>query len=540
MNFRRKCLSISFSIICLVSALAIAQAQSTQPQSAPASKPPSNQAAAKAAAAKAREEAEQREAVPAGPPPQIASGDAPAPAINAPRIVGATPGRPFLFKIPATGAEPLTYAADALPSGLILDAETGVISGALQGEGSFHVTLTVSGPKGKAVRDLTIVGGTDQLALTPPLGWNSWNAWGRSVTAEHIRAAADSMVKSGLAAHGFQYINIDDAWAGERDANGRIQTNDKFGDIKALADYVHSKGLKLGIYSSPGPRTCAGFEGSYLHELDDAKTYAEWGIDYLKYDWCSYGRIFAETKQTIEDRKAPYIRMKQALGLSGRDIILSVCQYGDGDVWTWGQSVGGNLWRTTYDIRDRWLSMSEKGFATSPIAQYAGPGHWNDPDMLVVGKLGWGPKLHDSRLSPDEQLTHITLWAMAAAPLLIGCDMTQMDQFTTDLLCNDEVLEVDQDPLGKAAVKKYEIPEVRAEVWTRPLSDGTTAVALFNRGKEAAQIAADFAKLGIEGKQPIRDLWRREDLGQFEKSWSASIAPHGARLLKIGVAKRIE
>ncbi len=464
-----------------------------------------------------------------GPDPVIAMGTAPEPAIHAPRITGATPGRPFLFRIPATGQGPLRFEADNLPAGLTLDPQTGIIRGSLAEPGTTVVDVTVRGPRGSASARLTIVGGHHKLALTPPMGWNSWNVWGTSVDDAKVRAAADWMVRSGLAAHGFQYINIDDAWEGERDAQGRITTNEKFPDMKALADYVHGKGLKLGIYSSPGPKTCAGFEGSYLHEQQDADTFAAWGIDLIKYDWCSYGKIARD--DSPEELQKPYIIMRQALDNCGRDIVYSLCQYGMGEVWTWGADVGGNYWRTTGDITDTWSSLSRIGFGQAELHPYAGPGHWNDPDMLVVGKVGWGPSLHDTRLTRNEQVTHITLWSLLAAPLLIGCDMSQMDDFTLALLTNPEVLEVNQDPLGQQA-RRIAV-DGKLEVWARPLSDGAWAVGLFNRGRSETELRVRWSDLGLDGPQKVRDLWRRVDLGEFDGGFAAPVARHGAMMLKV-------
>ncbi|KPJ64916.1 hypothetical protein AMK68_00060 [candidate division KD3-62 bacterium DG_56] len=462
------------------------------------------------------------------PPIPIASGVSPKPSINGPRIVGATPGNPFMFLIPATGEGPLTYSARNLPAGLKLNSKTGIITGSLKAAGETIVTLTVKGPRGTATRKLKIVGGMHKLALTPPLGWNSWNVWGCAVDAEKVRQAADWMVKTGLAAHGFQYINIDDCWEGGRDANGEIQTNEKFGDMKALADYVHGKGLKLGIYSSPGPKTCAGYEGTYEHEEQDARTWAKWGIDYVKYDWCSYQQV--ATGEGRDRLQRPYHKMREALDKCGRDIAFSLCQYGMGEVWEWGAEVGGNCWRTTGDIRDSWGSMSGIGFGQDGHERYAGPGHWNDPDMLVVGKVGWGPNLHPTKLTPNEQITHITLWCLLSSPLLIGCDMSQMDQFTIDLLSNDEVL------LGKPAGRRAQ--EGQTEIWARPLWDGTTAVGLFNRGSFGAEVTAKWADLGLEGPQPVRDLWQNKDLGTFDGSFGAQVPAHGAVLVKIGKPNR--
>ena len=473
--------------------------------------------------------------LPADPPPSLASSRTSQPTINEPRVTGGTPGRPFLFLIPASGDGPLTFAAKNLPAGLTLDSKTGIITGSLAKAGKTVVSLTVSGPKGTATSALTIVAGDRTLAQTPPLGWNSWNVWGGAVDAEKVRAAADAMVSTGLAAQGYQFINIDDAWEGPRDANGEITSNQKFPDMKGLADYVHGKGLKIGLYSSPGPFTCQRvYAGSYQHEEQDAQTYAKWGFDYLKYDWCSYGQI--APSPTLDDRKKPYRVMRAALDKVGRDIVFSLCQYGAGNVWEWGAEVGGNLWRTTGDITDTWPSMSGIGFAQGGHEPFAAPGHWNDPDMLVVGKVGWGPNVHDTRLTPNEQITHITLWSLQAAPLLIGADMARIDQFTIDLLGNREVLAVDQDPMGKAASRVWR--DGQLEVWSRPLSDGTFAVGLFNRGPVAAKVTAKWPDIGVAGGQHVRDLWQQKDLGTSTGAFETMVPRHGAMLVRIGQPSR--
>jgi len=464
----------------------------------------------------------------------IAMGTPPEPAIHGARITGATPGRPYLFRIPATGEGPLRFAAQNLPAGLSLDANTGIISGSLAREGRTDATLTVQGARGSASRVLTIVGAPDALALTPPMGWNSWNAWGRSVDDAKVRAAADWMVRTGLAAHGFQYINIDDGWEGQRDTEGVLQPNEKFPDMKALADYVHAKGLKLGIYSSPGPSTCQGLPGSYQHEDIDARTWAEWGIDYLKHDWCSYDRIAAD--RSIAELQKPYLVMRDALAKVDRDIVYSLGNYGYGNVWEWGDRVGGHLWRTTGDLYDTWPNLESVGFRQAGREKWAGPGHWNDTDMLVVGPVGWGPQLHPSRLTQDEQILHITLWAMQAAPLLSGADLSQLDNWTIALLTNDEVINVDQDPLGRAGGVVWN--EGRLEVWARPLDDGTWAVALFNRGLTAYDVTARWSDIGLSGAQPVRDLWQRKDLGTSTDRFTASVPRHGAVFVRVGRSRR--
>jgi len=466
--------------------------------------------------------------------PAIASIKPSVPELNAPRITGATPGRPFLFRIPASGAGPLTFAANNLPDGLTLDSATGIITGALKAAGRTVVHVTVTSAAGSTAGDITIVGGVDALAQTPPLGWNSWNVWAAAVDDAKVRAAADAMVSTGLAAQGYHYINIDDTWEGKRDDKGVLQTNEKFPNMKALADYVHAKGLKLGIYSGPGPTTCQRFPASYQFEEIDARTWASWGVDYLKYDWCGYSQI-ESTRTELPGLQKPYLLMRRVLDVIDRDIVYSLCQYGWGKVWEWGNEVGGNLWRTTGDITDTWTSMSGIGFAQAGHEKYAGPGHWNDPDMLVVGKVGWGPNIHDTRLTPNEQVVHISLWSLQAAPLLIGADMAQLDPFTIDLLGNREVLAVDQDPLGKAAGRVQAEPWF--EIWARPLSDGTIAVGLFNRAPEAATVTAKFSDLGISGTQPVRDLWLHKDLGSSRDQFSATVPRHGVIFVKIGKSK---
>ncbi len=462
-------------------------------------------------------------------PPLIASGWPAAPRINAPRVTGATPGRPFLFRIPATGEAPLTFAATGLPEGLSLDPATGIITGTLARSGRTAVTVEAQNAKGRATGELTIVGGDDALALTPPLGWNSWNVWGASVDDAKVRGAADAMVTSGLAAHGFQFINIDDGWEGKRDEHGVLQPNEKFPDMKALADYVHARGLKLGIYSSPGPRTCQGLEGSYEHELIDARTWAGWGIDLLKHDWCSYAGIAKD--DSLTELKKPYLVMRDALRQVDRDITYSLCQYGMGDVWEWGAEVGGNYWRTSGDLTDVWSNMASVGFRQAGRERWSRPGHWTDPDMLVVGKVGWGPNVHDTRLTPDEQIVHISLWALQAAPLLLGADLSQLDRFTTDLMTNHEVLEVSQDVLGRGAARVYQ--RERLELWARPLADGTIAVGLFNRGLRAAEMTATWEELGITGRRTVRDLWQQKDLGPFADRFTTRVPAHGVVMIKI-------
>ncbi len=353
------------------------------------------------------------------------------------------------------------------------------------------------------------------LALTPPMGWNSWNKFRNQVSDKMIREMADAIVTSGMRDAGYVYVNIDDTWEGaHRDAAGNITTNNKFPNMKALADYVHSKGLKLGIYSSPGPKTCAGYEGSYQHEEQDAKTYASWGIDYLKYDWCSASQVYDNSQATMA---AAYAKMGNALLHSGRKIVFSLCQYGNLDVGEWGARVGGNLWRTTGDISDRWQSMDHIGFDLQPGREhYAAPGHWNDPDMLEIGNGG---------MTDAEYRAHMSLWSLLSAPLLAGNDIRDMAPATSAILMNKEVVAIDQDTLGKQAVRVTK--NETSEVWSKPLADGGVAVGLFNRGCNSAKITAAWSDLGVTGSRAVRDLWEHKDLGKMTGQFSADVPQHG-------------
>ena len=455
------------------------------------------------------------------------------PRINGPDVYGIRPGSPFIYRIPATGKRPMQFQANNLPYNLKLDQETGIITGKLWRRGDYEVELIASNELGEDRKTLTLRSG-ENIALTPPMGWNSWNCWGLTVSAEKIREAADFMVSSGLVNHGWQYINIDDGWtADQRTSNGFIQGNEKFPDMKALADYVHSKGLKLGIYSSPGPETCGGYTGSHQFEAQDAYIFGQWGVDYLKYDWCSYEQI--ATDHSPEELKKPYIQMRRALNNTKRDIVYSICQYGMGNVWQWGEEVGGNLWRTTGDITDSWESMSNIGFGQDSLAPYAGPGHWNDPDMLVVGDVGWGANTHPSRLSANEQYTHISLWSLLSAPLLLGCDLSQLDDFTLNLLTNDEVIAVNQDPLGNQATRIHQ--EGKVEIWAKTLQDSSLAMGLFNRGGQDVDYTLNMKDIGLKETYLIRDLWRQKDLGSFSGEFETEIPKHGVVLTKWKVQK---
>jgi alpha-galactosidase len=377
------------------------------------------------------------------------------------------------------------------------------------GEGAMPVRLPL--PALHKVRD-------NGLVRTPPMGWNSWNKFAGRVDDAIVRGIADAMATNGMRDAGYVYINIDDTWEAERDARGNIQTNKKFPDMKALADYVHSKGLKIGIYSSPGPNTCAGYEGSYAHEEQDAKTYAAWGIDYLKYDWCGARNLY-----TDDEMQALYQKMGDALLATGRPIVYSLCQYGRNDVWKWGPDVGGNLWRTTGDIRDAWDSMTKIGFSQNDLAPYAKPGHWNDPDMLEIG---------NGAMTDTEYRTHMSLWSILAAPLIAGNDLRSVPPPILEILTNREVIAVNQDKEGKQGQRVWKSGD--QEIWLRQLAGGDQAVAVFNRSAENATVAVKWAELGI-GKAPTtaRELWTHTDVKLSGPEYSATVPGHGVVLLRL-------
>lgn len=365
------------------------------------------------------------------------------------------------------------------------------------------------------------------LAATPPMGWNSWNLFAGRVSDKDVRAAADAMISSGMKDAGYIYVNIDDTWQGERDAQGNIHANSKFPDMKGLADYVHSKGLKIGIYSGPGEKTCAKYAGSLGHEEQDAKTWAAWGIDYLKYDLCSYRQNMMAAapndpaKQT-QMMKDAYERMHKALQATGRPIVYSFCQYGWDAVWEWGPSLGANLWRTTGDINATWDRMTLIGFSQAGLSKYAGPGHWNDPDMLEVG---------NGKLTLDENRLHMSLWAMLAAPLLAGNDLSKMPPETASILTNRDVIAIDQDPLGKQGDRVSAVGPV--EIWDKPLQGGAKAVALFNRDDTAMPVTLKLSDVGFGSGAKAHDIWAAKDIGKLQGSYTVTVPRHGVVLLRL-------
>ena len=367
------------------------------------------------------------------------------------------------------------------------------------------------------------------LAATPPMGWNSWNWFAGKVTQDDVKKAADLIVSSGMRDAGYVYVNIDDTWEGKRDASGVLHTNEKFPDMKALADYVHSKGLKLGIYSGPGDQTCAKFEGSLGHEQQDADLYASWGIDYLKYDLCAFRRKMEadapsdKPKQNKMMRDA-YETMHQALVKTGRPIVYSLCQYGYDAVWQWGPEVGANLWRTTGDVHENFPSIALIAKTQIGLAKYAGPGHWNDPDMLEVG---------NGKLTLDENRAHMGMWAMLAAPLLAGNNLTQLSPEVTSVLTNREVIAIDQDTLGKQAERVFQ--EGPIEIWSRPLAGGGVALAVINFGEDEnfmRGISLHLKEAGVRPGMKARDVWAAADLGTIKDDYKVSVKRHSILLLR--------
>jgi alpha-galactosidase len=373
-----------------------------------------------------------------------------------------------------------------------------------------------------------------EVAQTPPMGWNSWNYFHHDVNDQVVRQAADALVSTGMRDAGYVYVNIDDTWEGDRDADGVLHANSKFPDMKALADYVHSKGLKLGIYSSPGPQTCARFAGSLDHEAQDAQLYASWGIDYLKYDLCTFRQAVMAT-QAPDDKAAQmrlmvaaYEKMDKALKATGRPIVYSLCQYGWDAVWEWGPSVGANLWRTTGDIQPNWQSIYSILNEQAGLSKYAGPGHWNDPDMLEVG---------NGKLSLAENRTHFSMWAMLAAPLLAGNDLPHMTPEVLSILTNRDVIAIDQDRLGHEATHAYSDGEV--DVWTRHLSGGAMAIAVINAGSDRYSthpFHLSLTKLGLHGSQKGKDLWAGKEI-TLTDNMPLEIASHDILLVRIPAPK---
>lgn len=485
------------------------------------------------------------------------------PQVNCAKVFGLRPGNYCQFLAATSGERPMTFAAKGLPKGLRIDKNTGLITGRTNKRGEHIVEVTASNAFGIDKRTIRFKVG-DKIALTPPMGWNSWNCWGKTVSQEKVMASARAMRDKGLINYGWTYINIDDGWQGIRGGKyNAIQPNKKFPDIKELSDSIHAMGLKMGVYSTAWVITFAGhigstcpnedgtypwiakgdhndiykistaddrdgdrvswqhhYYGQYSFTDNDARQWTDWGVDYLKYDW--YPNDYYHVKE-----------MYESLSCQKRDIVYSlsgICLYANAPVW----AKYTNCYRTTVDITDSWASLYHIGFkGQQHWTGFNAPGHWADPDMLVVGMVGWGDKLHYTRLTPDEQYTHISLWALLSAPMLIGCDIAQMDDFTLSLLCNREINDIDQDPLG---VQGYPVKiDGDKQTWVKQLEDGSLAVGLFNLGEDSINISFAPKDFGIFGTQTIRDPWRQQDIGKIEhtETFECTVAKHGCRLLVI-------
>ncbi len=460
--------------------------------------------------------------------------------INGPKVYGCRPNNPFLYRIPATGVRPIIFSADNLPEGLSLNTSTGIITGLIMNKGEYTVTLKAKNAFGKSSRLFKIICG-DKLALTPTMGWNTWYAYYGNINDKLMRDAADSMISNGMADAGYQYVDIDDCWANaeksndktrvgtRRDPDGNILPNSNFPDMKTLTDYIHSKGLKTGIYSSPGLLTCATYTGSYDHEAKDAKRFAEWGFDLLKYDWCSYAKIAKNTSDS--ERQKPYRLMGSILQQQHRDIIFNLCQYGMNSVWKWGAEVGGQSWRTGGDLGYRLNRLFEIAKRNAELGIYVQPGAWNDPDYIQIGYVGNTP----TKLIPEEQYSFMSLWCLLAAPLIYSGSLNKIDDFTLSILCNNEAIDINQDPLGKAAKVISKTDETF--IMIKELEEGNKAIGLCNNSEIPVSITLLFKDAGLTGKQFIRNVWRHKNLGVFSKSFTATVPRHGVVLVKVGKIK---
>ena len=493
----------------------------------------------------------------------------PEPQFNGADIWGVRPGHPVIFRIPVSGVRPMKFTATGLPGGVTLDAAKGILGGVAPAKaGDYDITVTAENAKGRATRVIRLAVG-DKIALTPPMGWNSWNTLCYRLTADKAMAAAKAMQESGLGDYGWAYINLDDWWemnnsgckrveqrkqdfggredviGPARDAKGKIIPNRSFPDMKKMTDYIHSFGFKAGLYSGPGPLTCGKCEASYGHELQDAESWSDWGFDYIKYDWCSYTEIYEkETGRKFRDPKyvhtrqpgyeKPYRLMGECLAKQKRDIVYSFCQYGVGRTQEWGEEAGGNCWRSWDDLKDawNWMELALDSHIDGEFYKYSKPGWWADPDMMIVGQQYSFGSDHPSYLTPNEQYTHVSLWAMVGSPLLIGCDLTTLDAFTRNLLANSAVIAVSQDRLGKVAKRIRHVDS--QSVWVRPLADGGTAVALVNRSPIAREISVSFLELGLsEGEHWVKDLWRQQCEGKHAGAYFAKVPPHATKLVYV-------
>jgi alpha-galactosidase len=471
-----------------------------------------------------------------------------APRINGPAVHGCRPGNPFLFRIPATGDRPMRFSAEGLPATLHVDGATGIIAGAAPARGSYSVTLRAANVQGESTRAFTIRSG-ELLALTPPMGWNHWYAHYNRITDALMREAVDVMLSSGMADVGYDYVNIDGCWqnAAEgakrtpdplqrgplRDAQGNILPNAHFPDMRALTDYIHARGLKAGIYTSPGPLDCAGYAGSLGHEIQDARQFAAWGFDFLKYDWCTYGEVI-KGDNSLEALQKPYREMGAFLRTLPRDMVFNLCQSGKGEVWKWGAAIGGHAWRTAGDLGAELNRIFAVALKNATYREWSRPGAWNDPDYIQIGYIGDARSNGEPRpcaLTPTEQYSFMSLWCLMASPLFFSGDLSRLDEFTLNVLCNPEVIAIDQDILGECARVIPLTPETFLMI--KKLADGSHALGLGNAGEIAAEVTATWSGLGLPARSLVRDLWRQTDLGAFEREFSARVPRHGVVLVRL-------
>ncbi len=471
----------------------------------------------------------------------------PAPRINGPKVYGARPGNPFIYRVPTQGERPMTFRAENLPASLTLDSANGIITGTTPPRGEYAITFHAKNSHGESARTLKLVSG-DTLSLTPQMGWNHWYTHYDRITDTLMREAADVMVSSGMADVGYQFVNIDDCWMNKekskdanhvgpfRDASGNILANKHFPDMKAMTGYIHSKGLRAGIYTSPGPLTCAGFAAAWQHEAADAKQFADWGFDFLKYDWCSYGGVAKkDTDPELVKFKKPYRLMGDLLRQQKRDIVFNLCQYGMGRVWEWGAEVGGHSWRTAGDLGFELDRIFEVALANAKHRDFQKPGAWNDPDYLQIGFIGDAHGMGQPKpcpLTPTEQYSFMSLWALSAAPLFFSGHMGKLDEFTINVLCNPEVIDIDQDSLGQCG--RVISTGENTFLMVKQLADGSKAVGLCNAGEFPAEVVAKWTDAGVKGRQTVRDVWRQSDLGSFENEFKAQVPRRGVVLVRLG------
>lgn len=470
------------------------------------------------------------------------------PHINSSLVYGCRPGNPFLYRIPCQGKRPIRFSVKGLPDGLCLDRETGIISGTNPPEGEYQMVIEAKNETGKDKRDFRIISG-DKLALTPPMGWNHWYANYYRITDKMVREAADIMISSGMADVGYQYVNLDDCWMNAsaetqrnkdttrygpfRDESGNILPNRHFPDMKALTGYIHSKGLKAGLYTSPGTLTCQGYAGSWQHEEQDARQFAAWRFDFLKYDWCSYRKIVGDDK-SLEMYQKPYRPMGTILKTVGRDMIFNICQYGMGEVWKWGAEVGAQCWRTANDLGYELDRVFDVALQNCEYREYSKPGEWNDPDYIQIGWIGQVRKRGMPELTTmpaNMQYAYMSLWCLMASPLIYSGDMSKLDEFTLNILCNPEVIDVDQDTLGECGLVIKQ--DDKHFLIVKNLHDGSKALGFFNRQENDSEMNISWETLKLSGSQIVRDLWRQSDIGSFDNSFGTTVPAQGVVMLKI-------